>query len=126
MIQDELTQIELKIKKVCSNAQDELTLLLNKPESPPQEWQETRSNYQILPLSIDEQHTPGSVPFELILGSAEISSSSVKSLTLNEIISLTDVDTDQIQVCSQGVLIATGALLVINGKLAIRIEKVKK
>ncbi len=110
MIQDELTQIELKIKKVCSNAQDELTLLLNKLESPPQEWQETRSNYQILPLSIDEQHTPGSVPFELILGSAEISSSSVKSLTLNEIISLTDVDTDQIQVCSQGVLIATGAL----------------
>ena len=117
MIQEKITQTELKIREVCSKAQDKLTLLLDKLESSSRVRQESVSR------SINTQHASNDVSFELILGSVESTSACINSLTINEIISLTDVDTKQIQVYSHGVLIATGALLVINGKLAIRIEK---
>ena len=125
MIQEKLTQIEVKIREVCSKAHDELTLLVNKLESSSHVWPKLGSTYPP-PPSIDNQHTSNHIPFELILGNVAATSASIKSLTINEIISLTDVDTEQIQICSHGVLIATGALLVINGKLAIRIEKIIK
>lgn len=125
MIQEKITQTELKIREVCSKAQDKLTLLLDKLESSSRVRQESVSSYSVS-SSINTQHASNDVSFELILGSVESTSVCINSLTINEIISLTDVDTKQIQVYSHGVLIATGALLVINGKLAIRIEKTIK
>lgn len=125
MIQEKITQTELKIREVCSKAQDKLTLLLDKLESSSRVRQESVSRYSVS-SSINTQHASNDVSFELILGSVESTSACINSLTINEIISLTDVDTKQIQVYSHGVLIATGALLVINGKLAIRIEKTIK
>lgn len=125
MIQEKITQTELKIREVCSKAQGKLTLLLDKLESSSRVRQESVSCYS-LSSSINKPHASNDVSFELILGSVESTSANIKSLTINEIISLTDVDTEQIQVYSHGALLATGALLVINGKLAIRIEKTIK
>lgn len=125
MIQEKITQTELKIREVCSKAQGKLTLLLDKLESSSRVRQESVSCYS-LSSSINKPRASNDVSFELILGSVESTSANIKSLTINEIISLTDVDTEQIQVYSHGALLATGALLVINGKLAIRIEKTIK
>ena len=107
--------VESQIDEICARADEKLQRLL-----------EDATN-AINAADADSQgktSAPGAlVSFEIRLGSTRISLKELNEKKIGDIEPLIDSQKGQVQIWSGGKMRATGVLLVDDGKLAVRIEK---
>ncbi len=107
--------VESQIDEICARADEKLLRLL-----------EDATN-AINAADADSQRktsaTGALVSFEIRLGSTRISLKELNEKKIDDIEPLIDSQKGQVQIWSGGKMRATGVLLVDDGKLAVRIEK---
>ncbi|MDO5307887.1 MAG: FliM/FliN family flagellar motor C-terminal domain-containing protein [Planctomycetia bacterium] len=62
--------------------------------------------------------------YEIRLGSTRLSLAQLKTLKAQDIVTLTNATPGKVQIWHDGVLCGLGALLIVDGKLAVRVESV--
>ena len=60
--------------------------------------------------------------YEFALGAVDLSREEIDALDINSIVTLTDAQKGRVQIWCDGKNVGIGALLVVDGKLAVRIE----
>ena len=107
----DLQTAESKIDEICRLADEKLQSLL--------EIEETSFDAPNKPSANDAL-----VHFEIRLGSTRMLLSELQNATIDDIAPLIEAQKGRVQIWSDGKMRAAGTLLVVDGKLAVRVEEI--
>ncbi len=117
----DFTRIEAQLEKICRQAEDRLENLLSDERlrlyAEPEKISSTSSS--------NETHSASPhLSFELRLGATRLSQDELESKKIDEILPLTESEKGLVQICSRGKICGKGVLLIVEGKLAVKIIEI--
>ncbi|MGI6401002.1 MAG: FliM/FliN family flagellar motor C-terminal domain-containing protein [Thermoguttaceae bacterium] len=114
-----ISRVDAQLEEICYRADEKLQKLIShdRLQTLVDSVAASLLNDNVFPALSEPR-----VPFEIRLGSTCLTSSELDSKEVEEIIPLMESPKGQVQIWSDGRMRASGTLLVVDGKLAVRVD----